>query len=209
MLMQAQSVYDGERAEGPQPEAGPARYFGWDALRTGIVVPIGTRKWQVRILRSVGPASDELIPLAEETSVLFTEVSQDTPETPFEQFDEAAALAALVTRTEEEIADLREVLARHGHSEVDIEDQVRFTKLIRHYDEAKQGTLRLSSNAPVQFFGQPRWLQSPVCPTYKGQAAMLLCSLETGWGDCGNENILFNVDGDGKPCRVWHEASCC
>ena len=60
----------------------------------------------------------------------------------------------------------------------------------------------------LTFFGQPRFIQNPVFPGLDGVCASNLFTLETGWGDAGNLNVLCALDGEGIPAKVWHEASC-
>ena len=57
-------------------------------------------------------------------------------------------------------------------------------------------------------FGQPRFIQNPVFPGLHGVCASNLFTLETGWGDAGNLNVLCALDEEGIPAKVWHEASC-
>jgi hypothetical protein len=63
--------------------------------------------------------------------------------------------------------------------------------------------------ARVIAFGQPRFIQSAVKPSLNGRCACHLVTLETGWGDAGNENYLCALDENGVPAKVWMEASCC
>ena len=60
----------------------------------------------------------------------------------------------------------------------------------------------------LTFFGQPRFIQNPVFPDVNGVCASNLFTLETGWGDAGNLNVLCALDKEGIPATVWHEASC-
>jgi hypothetical protein len=60
----------------------------------------------------------------------------------------------------------------------------------------------------LTFFGQPRFIQSPVFPEFKGACASNLFTLETGWGDAGNLNVLCALNQEGIPAKAWHEASC-
>jgi len=60
----------------------------------------------------------------------------------------------------------------------------------------------------LTFFGQPRFIQNPVFPDVNGVCASNLFTLETGWGDAGNLNVLCALDKEGIPAKVWHEASC-
>lgn len=61
----------------------------------------------------------------------------------------------------------------------------------------------------LQVFGQPVFIQNTATPSYKGRCASNLMTLETGWGDAGNINLLCVLDANGIPAKVWMEASCC
>jgi len=60
----------------------------------------------------------------------------------------------------------------------------------------------------VYWFGQPSFIQNEVFPSYKGKAASLLFCFESGWGDCGNENVFIALDDNGRPVQGWVEYSC-
>jgi hypothetical protein len=61
----------------------------------------------------------------------------------------------------------------------------------------------------LQFFGQPSWVQGPVYPTdVRGNACYHFLTIENGWGDCGNFNILLGLNGD-IPSEAYFEAACC
>lgn len=59
------------------------------------------------------------------------------------------------------------------------------------------------------FFGQPRWVQGAHYPAYKGKPCYHLVTVENGWGDCGNWNILISLDENDVPDAAFFEASCC
>ncbi len=59
------------------------------------------------------------------------------------------------------------------------------------------------------WFGQPTFIQSPVFPQYGGRAAYPLLTIESGWGDSGNENVFVAFDPDNTPVGIYHEYSCC
>ncbi len=59
-----------------------------------------------------------------------------------------------------------------------------------------------------QFFGEAHWTQNVHYPVWKGRSGYVLFSLNDRWGDCGTTNILFCDDENGKPVRIFHEASC-
>jgi hypothetical protein len=59
------------------------------------------------------------------------------------------------------------------------------------------------------YFGQPNFIQSETFPHHNGTVAFPLMTIESGWGDCGNENVFVALDEKGNPCGLYHEASCC
>jgi hypothetical protein len=59
-----------------------------------------------------------------------------------------------------------------------------------------------------QFFGKPSWQQSQRYPQYKGKIGYNLFTLHDGWGDGGSTNLMFCMDENGVPVRIFHEASC-
>lgn len=61
----------------------------------------------------------------------------------------------------------------------------------------------------MKVFGQPVWVQNEHFPGYKGKPCYHLATLEVGWGDCGNYNILIACDEQGDPTVAFFEASCC
>jgi hypothetical protein len=74
--------------------------------------------------------------------------------------------------------------------------------------ETTYSTLK-RGNPPVTAFGQPVFIQNTVTPSLDGRCASNLMTLETGWGDAGNINLLCALDEKGVPAKVWFEASCC
>lgn len=62
----------------------------------------------------------------------------------------------------------------------------------------------------LKFFGQPHWIQSAVYPLdLRGNPCYHLMSIENGWGDSGNYNILIGFDENDVPNVAYFEASCC
>lgn len=59
------------------------------------------------------------------------------------------------------------------------------------------------------FFGQPRWVQSPCYPAYKGKPCYHLVTVENDWGDSGNWNIFISLDENDVPNAVFFESFCC
>lgn len=195
------------------PEAGPTRAFYKARLCEGVVLPIGGKRYRVQVLGVLG-GNDEGYPRAEQRKVLFEET--DEPETPFETWTNEEAIAQRIKEIEANLAEARKMLAdieAEGDSEEDPylrEDLERdIERKEKELERHKSGQAAYSCNAPVVAFGQPQFIQSPVYPVKDGRCAMHLMTLNTGWGDCGNEVILFTVDENGEPDAVWHEASCC
>jgi hypothetical protein len=61
----------------------------------------------------------------------------------------------------------------------------------------------------LKFFGQPTWIQSHLYPVdARNNACYHFLTIENGWGDSGNYNILLGLDGD-VPVEAYFEASCC
>lgn len=61
-----------------------------------------------------------------------------------------------------------------------------------------------------QFFGQPTWVQSEFFPAgSNGKPCSHFVTVENGWGDSGNWNILVSLGDDGLPVEAYFEASCC
>jgi hypothetical protein len=66
------------------------------------------------------------------------------------------------------------------------------------------------SRREYQFFGQPVWVQNAHYPAdLRGEPCSHLVTVENGWGDMGNWNILVGFDADGVPNVAYFEASCC
>jgi hypothetical protein len=60
-----------------------------------------------------------------------------------------------------------------------------------------------------KFFGQPTWIQNEYFPADpRDNACYHFVTIENGWGDSGNYNILLGMDGD-IPSEAYFEASCC
>jgi len=57
------------------------------------------------------------------------------------------------------------------------------------------------------YFGQPRFRQGPLFPVFNGKISYPLLTLQTGWGDCGTENIFVGLDNDGIPTALFHESN--
>lgn len=183
------------------PEYAPARSFDFAALSEGIVVEINGHRYRIHAVVQ----DDDCSPSA--AHVTFT--ATDDPETPWTPFDEDAARQEMIERLRDEIAEYEEMLAETEDGNSDRswmrnsveENRCRIWNLEHGEDMWAPGE--------VVVFGQPHFIQNPIYPTHEGRSAMHLMTLETGWGDSGNVNILFACDDNGVPCAAWMEASCC
>jgi hypothetical protein len=184
------------------PEYAPVRSSSFEDLGRGIVVEINGHNYRINAIVQTGDISPDL------AHVTFT--ATDDPETPWTPFDEDAARQEAIERLRENIAEYEEMVAeseRDGDSDRSWmtgtieEDRCRIWNLEHGEDVWAPGD--------VVVFGQPRFIQNPIFPTHEGRPAMHLMTLETGWGDSGNVNILFACDDNGVPCAAWMEASCC
>lgn len=174
----------------------PPRLYGAVDVEAGVVVPINGRRYRVQVkLRT----DEDAMPLG--ASVVFTPTGD--PETPYKTWDGEAVRARL-------LADLRE--DRSETQTMMHADPPWVTKELARLDariaRLESGEERLRPHVPVRFFGVPDFIQNSIFPALGGKAAQNLVTLETGWGDCGNVNLLFACDAEGVPCKVWFEASC-
>jgi hypothetical protein len=179
-------------------EFAPVRGFSFADLRKGIVATIGSQNFMIRIEVETEDDGDSAIPKG--ATVCF--IPTTLPETPFTPFNEEAAkvefIANLRLDNEKMLADEdaewnKEFIERNNQQIEDIES----------------GKRKLRPPGEVLLFGKPQWIQNPIFPAFAGKAARCLAVLETGWGDCGNINLLFTQDANGLPNNVWFEASCC
>lgn len=191
------------------PEVGPARSYSWEALGAGIVAEINGRNYRIHI--TVAGGSDgwgEGVP--DGAVVSFTRT--DDPETEYMAHDPEAAVREDLLYRERLICEHREILARIEAGDEGWDDpeyiQTRITEDELHIENLKAGAERHWPKGPVILFGQPCFIQNEITPRTEHEAARHLATLETGWGDSGNINILFACDEDGVPCAAWFEASC-
>jgi hypothetical protein len=64
-------------------------------------------------------------------------------------------------------------------------------------------------NYYLKVFGQPTWIQNELYPVdIRGNPCFHFLTIENGWGDSGNYNILLGMAGD-VPSEAYFEASCC
>jgi len=187
------------------PEAGEARYITEAEWNGGFVVTINDHRYRVDI-HVLGTEDD----IPNMGKVIFTRT--DDVETEFQRWDHAEALVAYRAREVEGLAHTRAELVRaeaagdESWANFERADIKRSEEQIAQIDAGK---MELAHRFYAQVFGQPNFIQNNIFPVFNGRSAMALCSIETGWGDSGNINILFACDDNGVPCRVWFEASCC
>ena len=188
------------------PELGPKRVFTGDGP---MVLPIAGRRW---LISFTGQSVEEW-GSPEPGTVVFSET--DLPETPFEVWDNEAENHKSWEQKAAHIVDSRGWYLECIEKDPDHAEQYR-KDLERLDKEEAQNRKEMEAKAYTQYFprsnsafGQPSFIQNAVCPAVDGKAAFHLLTLETGWGDSGNENYMVSLDEDGYPCAVFHEASCC
>lgn len=76
-------------------------------------------------------------------------------------------------------------------------------------EDIKAGFHNVVPQSDIVLFGQPEFVQTPIFPVYNGRSAGNLLTLNTGWGDSGNINIMMATTTKGKPKKAWFEANCC
>lgn len=181
------------------PEYAPVRPYSFGELRHGIVARIGGQNYRITVAldrSDVDDWSDLHDGIPSGATVRFAPT--DEPESVCAPFDEKKARA-------ERIAGLRKTIRQFRRKG----DERNVEFLQRQVDALKSGVHRVHPRADVLLFGPPCFIQNPIFPAHEGRAACCLMVLETGWGDSGNVNLLFATDAEGRPCKVWFEASCC
>lgn len=179
------------------PSLGPKRVYddktGNLVFGDGIVLQIGKRRFRVQV-RSVSNHGDTFVQIP--GFLTFTET--DDPETPYTEWDQLKV-------AERRLRDSQSSLGRNQDRDEDLYVEIaEISEMIRVGD--------LDHFAPhnlLSAFGQPHWIQSSWIPQYKGKAVHHLLTLNTEWGDMGNENYMVALDDDGYPEAVFFEASCC
>jgi len=167
------------------PEFSPARVYR--DLYGPLVLQLGERRFKVQVEQDAD--YDGGVP--EPGWVSFEETEE--PETPFEQWDARHAAE-------------RHLQYLQGNRPGAHNDRERY--------QTEQCLLagdlhRFQAPAYGHVFGQPTFLQHRWHMSLNGKACYNLFTLETGWGDCGNENYMVALDDEGYPVAVFHEASCC
>jgi len=179
---------DTERA---LPEFGDKRVF--DRHSDTLVLPIGDRRFKVTVQMD---CDDDGGP--KPGSVVFEETEE--PETPYKVWDPKATLEAQIERDRQDLKDVQ--------GDLHIQGMIQRV-LAQKEQDLESGEWRCYRPHDVtSAFGQPSFIQGKSYPVYEGRCASHLLTFETGWGDCGNENYMVALDGDGYPVAVFHEASC-
>ena len=184
----------------------PVRLYTRAQSYSPIVVPINGRLYAVKItINSDGDddGDDDRGGIPESAVVTFTPT--DAPETPFSTWTAETALTERLASIRAEQAEMA-LISENGDAEWVADENERLATQVR---DLESGKWKLRPHAPIRFFGVPDFIQNGIFPALNGVAAQCLAVLDTGWGDCGNINILFACDADGVPCNVWFEASCC
>lgn len=180
------------------PEANRPRYFDCAAVKAGLVLPIGNRRYKI----AISIDNDEHVPSS--ATVMFAET--DEPETPSIAWDADEEHAKAIAFCERELAEIDELAVAEGFDENMTAQSKRYT--VERLQSLRNGE-RLHHRFYAQAFGQPTFIQGETCPEFNGRGTMNLITLETGWGDSGNINLLFGLDDEGRPAALYLEASCC
>jgi len=190
------------------PKAGPFRCFTDRQLSQGVVVPINGRRYKVLLsLRDTECG-------CEGGSVTF--IPTEEPETPYQPWSEEKAREEDLQYQQKSLNRAQKELESYSSGKKTprdpeilrwLRDDIRCCT--RQIQQIHDGDAQYHPSADVNFFGHPYFIQGTPINAYEGRCAMNLVTLETGWGDAGNVNILFACDEQGVPCRVWCEASCC
>ena len=192
------TTHSGESHDFVWPELGARRCFR-KMPRGGVVAPIGGRMYRIFFEADGG---EDNIP--ESAQVTFIETTD--AETPFEAWDETEVLAQHRKGIVDALDVDREMLADDPKADYLTEFIERQEKELARLDA---GELKFRPTHDLVLFGQPDFIQNSCAPVHEGRAAACLAVLNTGWGDSGNINLMVSLDGDGRPCRLWFEASCC
>lgn len=171
------------------PEIAQTRHYTFSDLERGIVVEIMGHRYRLHL--SVPYAGDGI---PEAFPISFEETTDDL--TPCTLWDAEAARLSMIARLEERL----DIITKNGWDEGEwIREEL---------DRLTSGECTVRCTGDVVLFGQPDWVQSPMYPAFEGRAAYHLMTLNTEWGDCGNINIMVGLDAEGRPARLWFEASC-
>lgn len=189
------------------PELGPTRILLREAGKP-IVLPIKGRNFEIRFDLDDASGYGEPLP----AKVTFTETTD--PETPYKIWDPTADLREMIAalkaalESSENFRDSCDFTDYPGQQE-EFEENLS-QMYFRLFDLEKD--LEKKKFYPPRgevYFGQPVFIQNQVAPEYNGKCAFHLRTMDTGWGDSGNENYMVALDEEGYPVALFHEASCC
>ena len=190
------------------PEAGPDRCFSAGQFYEGIVLPINGRNY--RVVCSLHPTEYG----CEGGSVTF--IPTDEPATEYEAWSEEETLEAFIQRNQRSLTRAQEELAPYlaGEKEPEYAEMQGYLesdikRAQQEIKRAQDGEYNFHPTTYANAFGQPYFKQGESINVHEGRCAMCLMTLETGWGDSGNVNIMFACDEDGVPCRVWFNSASC
>lgn len=183
------------------PEAGEARYLSGTDYKGAFVVEIHGRRYRVDL--HVGMDGDAMFP---DGVVTFTRTDSDLTE--FQTWDHDEAVAKYRASRVAELEATRKELAAESDGKWVKYLHEDIKRAEREIADCDRGEVRLRHPFHIQVFGQPRFIQNEMFPVHEGRSGMCLASIETGWGDAGNLNVMFACDADGVPARIWLEASC-
>jgi hypothetical protein len=180
------------------PELGAPRLY--DSAKD-IVIPISGQNYRLNIEIDVENEDWGDVP---ESAVVTLEAT-DAPETAYDPYD------AVENQKKHRESLVREIAELEAENKEDGDGFwagciQRNNRTIADIDN---GELVFSHGRYVQVFGQPSFIQNPIFPSHEGRSAYHLTTIETGWGDSGNVNIMVALDAEGVPVRAWFEASCC
>jgi len=185
------------------PELGDGRLYAYGVdVANGVVVPINGRTYRVFI--AIDYDWNDSIP--ESATVTFFET--ENAETEHEVFDRAAHRQKHIDRLREGIGENEKAVTEFGADDMEYLKSV-IAESYLEIEQLESGEDLYRHGAELKFFGQPEFIQNEMMPVYNGRLASHLATIETGWGDSGNVNILVSCDDDGVPVAVWFEASCC
>ena len=180
------------------PELGPARIFG---KRFGpLVLPIKERRFMT-VIESKG---DEV---PKPGTATFIETIE--PETPYTRWDGIGHTKYRRAVLADELERMMTQGPEKDFEQYYEDDLRRLRESIEQHDKAITDSESLYRPDSDHAFGQPTFLQGSRVPLHEGRPVYHLLTLETGWGDAGNENYMVALDDDGWPVAVYFEASCC
>jgi len=147
-----------------------------------IVVKIGKRKYEVDV--QPRPISGDI----DEQDVSPYKQQWDHKNVPYQQWDQGSKRKIIFTPT-------RKKLTRATKK------TVKTSPFIPAFVGNTYGFIEMFGQAhPVQNAGS-------IAPVYKGKIARHLMTVDTRWGDDGNETFWLGLDKDGKPAKIYWYAT--